>query len=1676
MIALNDTNVKNFLYSAQKSSQNKFNYKNFSSNLNQKYPSPKKKPFNSNQKSKTKPVNNNNMNNIKNIQLNINDNNSNTYLVNSKNNRKIIFINSGMTDINNNNYAHSKNKKFMRNLSGEQHLKENNNNINNNQLLNQRSSVKKESSFINRIFYIKNNNLFQGGSNNIVNSIKYNENINKSKNAKKNYKEILSKSSFNNGINNNIENNYQILNNNINNSINKNLKSNGNLKNVIQNKTGYKNNINNYNNNKIDNLKKYIRKTEKYFQKKNTNNKNDLYMNNNINNNFIIKGKANSTPIDDINFIFTNPNNNLNNNNKNSQIKNFKNKNYEIKNSLIYEDNDNDNNNTINEKKLNSKKMNKANNSSNNNYIVNVNKYINIINKKNKIINKNNSSNNNGINIYNYNSYKIINNTNNISKTHKKNNLIKHFAPKNNNNNINNYIYSPDGFYTKKYKSINKNGLIPNSKLNYKDEYNSNYNKINFEIILKNNFRNNTHTNPNQNEEDNIQNILGFKKLKTVNFFKKNAKNDDFNYENKISSINLKNQRQRRFDSELKNSIIDSNSFNFFNKNNNTNSSLLRPGNNNSYNNKNNKYNNNHLNSRIYNESFSSSTKNLNSSQRNTLNYNFDINNKIDIKTQNYIYNNLNNNNIPERNTNYKKGRNEKYNLGIIFKPQTIGQKQDYQINRINSNRNPNLKGESKESKTININDKKGIGTKSYVNNNKNMNFIKLMKTVNDYKNKNSKQRYDNYLNIDKNKNVSKNIMNNINNNINEKNIILKNKNKIKSSYNPEIINMNLNTFSEKKVIQNINQNTLTMYSIYIISHYFRDFNKIGLSKIILLNKEKKSIPVICSNNNCNKDSNKLFDIMGNNSKNNTLTKPFIADFKNNIYINFYVNNANNNEIKYIQIINFLDIKNHVSPVGKIEIYQGKKLIFKGILNSNKINNIEIDNNNSSNELNDEYKIRDYNDTNELSDFNNNNNDNDSYDNYTNDKNRPYSLSKYRSIEEIDINYNRNKFKMYNAYDNYYTTRIPTGKKYNNLIKNYSNDKILFNNDDIVENEDLNESIKNNNINTNIDNILSQKLSWEFTKNNKLNNIIFSSQKNNNTKDFDTYNSNDNSNNKLTNSNSNDNINKGQRANITLNNNKDINNTFFNIFRKNYNKNDINDVNQIFRTSFNKLKDYSSFNLKKNKKDIIKEKIDNSINNKDNNEFDEIDKNENNENNNINDNIDFNDSFNELNFINDNINNINNNIYTTIETPNFIEFNKIRFVITLNYGHPKYVGLTGIELFNVKYEQINIESALTIGALPKDLRTLYNDEKEQRIFENVFNKINNTNDSENMWVTRLKKNYPFPFIELYFKDKLRVSKIKIYNYNEKDKLNIGAKNIELYLDDKYYNTLNIKQGTGEIAFDFIKIPKNDNINTNTIKSKNDNTNENLYELDESDSIDNIDFGQDITFPLKENNISALKESESNINENSQKKTNSNNSSNIKYASFLYKQSYETPYLPYGSYLKLVLENNYYKGVAPKEESDLLKYNDIGFNKIEIFNEEGIVLNKADYKIISNCEIFHTEEEYKNDKIIINGAQNENGNNCLFYIFDKPKKISYIKFYPLEENNQPGLNSVKDIKIFSDCNIIFEGCLYLNKPTIILFTCEKKIINNIDEQYLTNEINERTCKEEKNDKYISLILN
>ena len=1706
----NSTEVKEILYSAQKNSKTKHNYKNFISDLNKK-----NLPFQKgNVTNKFKAKSSLNSNNINNIDYNIrklnsdlSPNDDNTFNMKSKNNRKNIYINQNIPINQNNNlslyYKNNNNinnlntkdknkekfknifnstgkqdKNYIRNLSEEQQLKINKN-INNS---NQRKSLRKESPFLNKILYNKNNNIYEAPEN-LKNKVQYNYNINKTN--KQNYKDLLSKSSFNNSINNIESNNYKYLISNQNNSLVndstlnniKYSKNQGSLKYIIPNKGTYKiynystyNVNNNIKNENIKHYKKAINKNEKSLIKSNliNNNKNNIQLNNNIvkNNNILFNIKTNSyTPINNNNSIFTNPNNK----------KGINNQYYIIRDSLIYENDNNDNyklslNTASKDKKLEDKScpkyiQNHPNNNytninninNNNNYIVNVNKYINIIDKKNKIIKK--ASNGNGINIRNYNSYKVINNSKNNKKDSNDKNIKKEIIIK-----YNNYMNSPNNLFFNQNK--NKN-FKANS--NTKEKYNiKNFSNIN-NNINKNNLRTNTQTDNTKGSK-----MAGFKKLKTFNYINRNNIKNENIYENENIYSNVKNPR-KKYESDLKKTIIDSNSFKYFNKSN-TNSSLINGINNNI---NNNLYKKKFINNKFYSDSLSSSTKNLNSSHRNSHNdYNYNFNTNI---------NNIDRNNIS------KKGRNDKNNLGIIFKPQTIGQKLDFHLNKINSNRNKIIKVDEKNHRTIEMNDKnnnslnyiKDKNRKSDNNIKNNFNLIKLMKTVKEYKNKNNKQRYENSIKENKNNNIkynsgktSNNYITNFINNINDdQNILFKKK--LKGSYNPGFSEMtHLKSFNENKVLQNITQNTLKMYSIYILSPYFTDFTKIGLSKIILLNENNEKIPVICTNNNCGKDTNKLFDISQTN-KNKEYKKPFITEFKNNIYINFYINNIQSHNIKYIQITNYTDLKNRVSPVGRIEIFQSKKLIFKGILNSNKISNIVLSNiKNERNNIKEMNNINDINDINEISVINN----------------RPYSLSKYRSMEDETNPNEINDIIMNSEYDNFYTTRGTLYKGFPNLINDYNYKNIDIDNYDqqmnykITLNDENNIDKDYNNINMNslknyindfeLDSLLSLEFNKTSNKKNNKGNSHNNTYKSNNINDkYEVYNTN-NSINKLSYSNSNN--------NITINdNNNNINNAFFNMFRKTYNKNEIEDFDQIFKTSINKMREYSSFKLK------------NSINHKQNrhNNSDKKNKELNNDINlNINSYNNEEESFSNINLNNENLDNYN--IYNNTKSPNYIEFNKIRFIISSNYGHHKYVGLTGLELFNVKGDPINIESALTIGALPKDLRTLYNDEKENRIFENVFNRINNTNDSDNMWVTKLKKNNPMPFIELFFKEKLRISKMRIYNYNERDKLNIGAKTIELYLDDEYYNTIYLKQGTGEIASGYIKIKRKIN------KDKNELT----YDLDDSDMNKNEDFGQDITFPiiditqndlltLKNTFYSSLNSNFKNSNNNIITDSNNNNIDNkqIKYASFLYRQSYETPYLPCGYYIKLVFSSNYYKGTVPLRENDL-KYSDMGLNKVEIYDENGknIISNNNDldnnsddltnYKIISNCEILTDENEEENninDKIIINGGdigQNENGNNCVFYIFDKPKRISYIKFYPLEEDNKPLLNSVKEIKIFSDCKIIFEGILYLDKPTIVLFTCERKILNNLNENYLTKEINERTYKEQKKGDTISLVLN
>ncbi len=160
---------------------------------------------------------------------------------------------------------------------------------------------------------------------------------------------------------------------------------------------------------------------------------------------------------------------------------------------------------------------------------------------------------------------------------------------------------------------------------------------------------------------------------------------------------------------------------------------------------------------------------------------------------------------------------------------------------------------------------------------------------------------------------------------------------------------------------------------------------------------------------------------------------------------------------------------------------------------------------------------------------------------------------------------------------------------------------------------------------------------------------------------------------------------------------------------------------------------------------------------------------------------------NKLSFSQSDFNDSKNQITSNRNEKYYINFHKIRIQFLSNYGHHFFIGLTGINLIDKNDKIINIEEAVSIGALPKDLRTIYNNDNEFRVFENTFSNINNTIDENCMWLTI--KN-PKPFLEIVFEKEMNLSRIDFWNYNEPFSLDKGVKEFEIIIDDeKIYNVI-----------------------------------------------------------------------------------------------------------------------------------------------------------------------------------------------------------------------------------------------------------------------------------------------
>ena len=887
----------------------------------------------------------------------------------------------------------------------------------------------------------------------------------------------------------------------------------------------------------------------------------------------------------------------------------------------------------------------------------------------------------------------------------------------------------------------------------------------------------------------------------------------------------------------------------------------------------------------------------------------------------------------------YKKDNllDKKYSFINILKPKTINKLKRYTHININKDdlKNEKRKDITKDNSKLLTNHNNKSLTFIYKEKKKNIssllkqkNIVKLIQMMDD-------------LNLNNSKEQSKS---------KKKNKSLQHINFMGSSSKKVINQENIKSIEDKNIIENVIKNNMTMYSIYILSKYENNFSKIGIAKIGLYDKDNKEIFTLYSNANINKENNEEENINYLFNENN---RPFISEYKENLYINFYINIKKAYILKFIKILNYENKKEGISAVKEIKIYHGKKKLFSGILSINNENIFDIS---------EDFKK-----------------------NYNSDQIIPiFNLTKKRGNSASSSN---NKTNIYNInYINYKKANINTNTRSYSTFRQNSGKKI-------------NKIPKKQIIKIKSERYLSPKQ-----------HLIKNSNIYNNTEiNEDTYYDN--------------------------NNNIFIYNICNTIPYNDYNENEIKEEKY-------KNDKYVSNN------DLDQSNIHQGIN------------------------------LAKLNLNNNYYNNSSrlNSIYPEEKEDNFIKFKIIRLVLSSNYGHNSHIGLTGLEFYDINNKLINIETADTIGALPKDLHTIYNIENDNRIFENIFNGENNTDDSFNMWLTLFDKNKKennqlnrsLPYIELSFNKIIYLSKIKFYNYNQINQLDKCLKTVDIFLDNNFFAKINLRQGLGIIPNENIihkKIENPDDENGNNIKN---------------------DYSQDITFPLNNKYFEKIYENQNKYENNIYNEEKG--LEDIDFASLKHEQCYETPFMPNGFILRFQLENNFHQG-KNIENNNLLNNritnsinnipirsnNYTGINILNIYDQNGNDLlsqKEIKYKIVSNKEIIILEE----NKYILYYTANDDNNN-LYFLFETPVNISYMEIKPFSfsENDKNNFNSAKDIKIFCDTNIIFEGQLYQYHQTIILFTSDNKLLNKINTNYLTKYHLNREYVENKTEEYYSMVF-
>lgn len=357
-----------------------------------------------------------------------------------------------------------------------------------------------------------------------------------------------------------------------------------------------------------------------------------------------------------------------------------------------------------------------------------------------------------------------------------------------------------------------------------------------------------------------------------------------------------------------------------------------------------------------------------------------------------------------------------------------------------------------------------------------------------------------------------------------------------------------------------------------------------------------------------------------------------------------------------------------------------------------------------------------------------------------------------------------------------------------------------------------------------------------------------------------------------------------------------------------------------------------------------------------------------------------------------------------------IECRKIRILLLSNHGHHKHIGLTNLMFVNDKNEQIDIHSqAKELIAIPKDISTYMNMKTDKRKFDNIFNNIYQTIEDRYMWLTKLNNDSNSSnnndnnssnstYIDIVFKDQIKLSKVVFANFNDPKHLDKGVKKAIL----KFFTNLNDCQPISEY----------------------------LFYLHKGIGYEHIEYTQELFYPFREHILS-----EEELMPFYQ----------IEYADNIPGYQYYTPYLPSGFVLMFQLFNNY--------GHDSL----IGVEAIELYDQLGRdILKQTKHSVgfYPSREISHKQMVLKYINVKLKDDDNY-ASSVITYVFNTPISLSYIKiFNGFTEDNDQSIG-VKELKVFIDDFIIFEGLIPSNKDKsstkekMVAFTSNSEILNYIN---------------------------